>query len=130
MKILGLDGREYPVNIEKYIVYDDDKKAKSSLHLEARTILKERFPLEAILEEFNIPGSRLFCDFFIPAKRIVVEVQGEQHYKFNPHFFLNKLEFFEAKRRDAQKAQWCVLNDLTLYEFVFNNKSEWSSYLG
>ena len=43
MKVLGLNGREYNLDLKKYIVRENDTKKKSKYHLEARRLLKEMF---------------------------------------------------------------------------------------
>jgi len=129
MKILGLDDREYTWNITKY----KPRQKCSNLHLRARNILTQEFPCDIIYEELTLPGTRnerqtrpLFADFFISARSLMIEVQGEQHYKFNPHFFDNKVEFYRAQSRDRAKQDWCSLNNITLVALPFNeNDAEW-----
>jgi hypothetical protein len=72
MKIVGLNGREYNINLNKYIVKKDDKTVKSKYHIAARELLADTFKGYNILEEVKLPGSRcpskksaLFLDFFI-----------------------------------------------------------------
>lgn len=125
MKVLGLDGKEYYLNTVKDSINDN----KSQLHLAARQLLHSIFPLESIIEEVKIPRTRLFIDFFIPTKEIVVEVHGEQHYKYNTHFFKNKLEFFEAVKRDQKKIDWCEINNFTFIALPFNEKDKWREYI-
>jgi hypothetical protein len=54
----------------------------------------------------------------------MVEVQGEQHYKFNNHFFDNKLEFYRAQARDRLKEEWCVTNHFFLIQLPYNETDE------
>ena len=127
MKIIGLDGKEYLWNVTKY-----KAKAKcSKLHMRARTLLATEFPCDKIYEELTLPGIKderqtrpLFADFFIPLRQLMVEVQGEQHYKFNSHFFDNKLEFYRAQARDRLKVEWCQINEFTLIQLPFNETDE------
>ena len=46
--------------------------------------------------------------------RLMVEVQGEQHYRFVPHFQKHVTKFWDARQRDMNKQEWCRLNDVTL----------------
>ena len=57
---------------------------------------------------------------FLPSRRILIEVHGEQHYNFNKFFFKNKLEFYKAKARDSDKRRWCESNEIELLELNYN----------
>ena len=130
MKIVGLDGKEYSWNPSGS---QSKASSRSSLHLKARKLLAEIFPYDRILEELSLAGSRtsrrrgtLRADFFIPNRRMLVEVHGEQHFKFNTFFFKDKLSFYKAKARDSEKREWCDINDIQLIEFNYNEDvDEW-----
>ena len=124
MEINGLDGRIYRWNAAACQAITEKR---SSLHLKAKDLLDNLFPYDRILEEVSLPGSKtdrrgstLRADFFIPNRRMVVEVHGEQHHKFNRFFHKNKLSFYRAKARDADKKEWCQINDIRLVEFNHN----------
>ena len=124
MIINGLDGREYSWNPSA----NEAKCSKrSSLHIKAKDLLDKLFPYDRILEEVSLPGSKterrrstLRADLFIPNRNLIIEVHGEQHYKFNKFFYKDKLSFYRAKARDSEKKEWCHLNDITLIEFNYN----------
>jgi hypothetical protein len=130
MKVTGLDGREHSWNPTgsqaKY-------SKRSSLHMKAKKLLDKIFPYDRILEEVSLAGTRtnrrrgtLRADFFIPNRRMLVEVHGEQHFKFNTFFFKDKLSFYKAKARDSEKREWCDINDIQLIEFNYNEDvDEW-----
>ena len=127
MKIIGLDGREYSWNVTKYKA----REKCSQLHARAREVLTTEFPYDTICEELTLPGSKderqikpLFADFFIPTRQLMVEVQGEQHYKFNSHFFDNKIAFFRAHARDRSKLECCKINKLMLVQLPYNESDE------
>ena len=124
MNILGLDGRHYSWNAAACQAVTENR---SSLHEKAKNLLDNLFPYDRILEEVSLPGSKtesrrgtLRADLFIPNRRLIVEVHGEQHHKFNKFFYKNKLQFYRAKARDAEKREWCEINDITLIEFNYN----------
>lgn len=130
MKILGLDGNTYKWNPSSSEAAGGQR---SSLHLKAHELLSEMFTHDRILEEISLVGTKteqrrgaLRVDLFIPNRNLVVEVHGEQHYKFNAFFFKNKLSFYRAKARDGDKKEWCRLNSITLVEFNYNEDiDEW-----
>lgn len=121
MKLKGLDGRDYSVSIEPKINTNASKN-----HIAIRELIKEMFPFENVVEEFSIPSTRLKCDFFLPSKRMVIEIHGEQHYSFNSHFFSSKKEFYQAKARDNKKIEWAEMNDFTLITLSYKeNIDDW-----
>jgi hypothetical protein len=128
MKVIGLDNKEYTINIVRY---NNQSATCSSLHLRARKLLAQLFPYEQIYEEVTLPGIKteinnrpLILDFYIHFYRIAVEVQGEQHYGFSKFFHTNKLEFFRAKKLDNLKKQWCGINSISLIELPYDETDE------
>lgn len=124
MNIIGIDGKNYiwnPVGSEA------ETTNRSSLHIKAKDLLKEIFPFDRIFEEVSLPGSKdrfgrklLRADFFIPNRNLLIEVHGEQHFKFNKFFYSSQLEFYKAKARDIDKKEWCLLNNIRLVELNYN----------
>jgi hypothetical protein len=106
---------------------------KSSLHIRARKLLTTRYPTLQILEEVPIPLRRsetLFLDFYIPLIKQCVEIHGEQHYKFTPHYHTNMLGFIKHKKRDRDKISWCELNGIQYIELPFDKSdSEWEQII-
>lgn len=126
MKVIDLSGRQHTWNLKGYQPTSDDTRPRSSIHLKCRELLKEIFPLDAILEEVPVPGENLFLDFFLPARRMVIEVQGEQHQTFTPFFHKTKTNFYKSVGRDRRKHEWCQANNFKIIEFNYNeSESEW-----
>lgn len=131
IEIQGLDLKKY---IWNPLTNASKKVNRSKLHEKAYKLLEELYPYDTILEEITLPGSKdqfgkrnLKADMFLPARRILIEVHGEQHYKFNNFFFKNKLEFYRAKARDSDKVFWCETNDIELIELKYNEDiDEWT----
>jgi hypothetical protein len=117
MNVIGLDNREYVWNLKSR-----KRTNVSKGHARARDLLHIMFPCEIIVEEITLPGSRmnggnnLIADFVLPKRNLLIEVQGEQHYIYNNHFYNNKLEFARAKARDKNKQRWCEVNDIILIQ--------------
>jgi hypothetical protein len=137
LKVLGLNDREYNINLDKYAVAHNDSRPRSKFHLRARAILHRKYAGYLIYEEVKLPGSRnpalksaLFLDFFIPRLDIAVEVHGQQHYEYNTYFHKDKVGWRAHLKRDSLKEQWCELNALNLYVFKFSDTDEdWESQL-
>ena len=132
MKVLGLDDKYHKWNPKS------GKGKRSKLHNKVREFLDKRFPYDRILEEVTLAGTKrpssfgglLRADFWLPLRSMVVEANGEQHFKFNTFHFKSKLDFFRAKARDRDKAYWCEINDIRLINLNFDETDEeWSEKL-
>lgn len=116
MQLKGFDGRTYTFHKKK----DNDSPSKG--HLLARTLLKQIFPLDMIVEELELPGTKerfkrnLYADFFIMRPRLIIEIHGQQHYTYTPFFHSSLQDFIESKKRDLRKKDWCDLNGFTYVE--------------
>jgi hypothetical protein len=131
MKVVGLNGREYNINLKKYIVKRNDKTVKSKYHIAARELLAEMFSGYTVLEEVKLPGSRcpskksvLFLDFFIPSLMLGIEVHGRQHYEFCKFFHKTMAGFLQSNKRDFIKQDWCELNGVELIVFKYSDSIE------
>lgn len=130
MKVTGLNGKEYTWNPSSG---ERSSDSQSNLHKKAKKLLDISFPYDRILEEVSLVGTNttlrrgtLRADFFIPNRNLVVEVHGEQHFKFNDFFFQDKLSFFKAAARDKDKQEWCRINDIRIVAFNYNEDiDEW-----
>lgn len=126
MKIKGLDDKEYSWSLSS-----KPRGNASKHHLRARAVLKKIYPCDTISEELSLPGSRtknngtLFADFYLNSRKMMVEVQGEQHESFSMHMHKgDKRNFFKGKLRDNTKYNWCLLNGITLICLPYNESDE------
>jgi len=134
MKLLGLDGKTYSLNLSQY-QGSLNSTNKSQYHLKARELIRELYPRNPIYEEILLPGGRsagsmLYADFFIPTQMMLVEVHGEQHYSDNTFFYKTKLDFILAQQRDRKKAEWCEMNSYKYVELSYKETiDEWREKL-
>lgn len=127
MRVKDFKGREYPWPPTGHIV-SVDTRPRSQYHTRCRELLRKLYPTQPILEEVTLPGVNLYLDFYLHFRRIAVEVNGEQHYKFNPHFYQNKLAFFRARQNDSRKAEWCQMNSIVLVTLDWNkDDAQWTA---
>ena len=126
MKLIGLDDKEYTISLSKYI-NKPKVKNKSNLHIIAREILRQLFPLDKIAEEVYLPGcsTALYVDFLIASKKLACEVQGSQHTRHIRHFHKSKMDFAKAKARDREKREILELNNITLVELNYDDIGGW-----
>ena len=133
MKIRDLDGNIHKWKVEGSVVRSNDQRHRSRLHLTARSLIKEIYPTLQICEEVAVQIKRhrkAFLDFYINTIKTVVEVHGQQHYKFNSLYHTSAQDFLNQKKRDQDLRDWCVLNNLNYIELPFNeDKDQWHQRL-
>lgn len=130
MKVVGLNGREYNLDLKKYI--RNSRSSSSFYHTCAKEIIDDIFLGYSILEEVKLPGSVnpsrrsvLYLDFFIPNAMLAVEVHGQQHFKYTPFFHKSKAGFLKAQARDRDKSEWCKTNDIELLILRYDESEEY-----
>lgn len=127
MKITGLDGRTYNLNLKDGKV----NQKCSSLHKETLEIVHELFPNYSVYQEIRLPGSKsfigrdLYADIMIPQLRLIFEPSGEQHYEYSSFFHKDKLDFYRGQARDKNKELWCETNNFTYIELPYNERERW-----
>lgn len=80
------------------------------------TFLKEVFPNHRVKKEKYVTyaHTQLLFDFYLPELKVLIEVQGDQHFKFNKFFHREKSNFQGQKYRDSLKTQWASEQGLKL----------------
>jgi hypothetical protein len=106
---------------------------KSSYHIAARQLIRSLFPTLQILEEVPISVRKseiLYLDFYLPLKKMCIEVHGEQHYKFVSFYHNSILDFVKAQKRDKYKQEWCEINNISYVSLPYNETlEEWTKRL-
>jgi len=87
---------------------------KSKIQYSCGCLLRTRFPFDAILEEWFVPEEHLYIDFFLPNRKLAIEVDGGQHDKYTPFFHGSPQGFAAAQARDSAKNYFCKINNITL----------------
>jgi len=130
VRIVGLNGREYNLNLQKY--HSNDRAKKSFYHIAAEGVIKDVFRGYNVYEEVKLPGSTkpskrsvLYLDFLVPNAKIAIEVHGQQHFKFVKFFHKTRAGFAQAKGRDRDKQEWCNVNGIELVVFRFDEDPEY-----
>jgi len=98
----------------KYII-DWENDGNSSLEIMFRNLIYPFWKNYIVLFQPRIPGSLLKLDFMNMNKKLAVEIDGEQHGKFNL-FFHNKsrANYLSSIKRDLEKEKWCERNNIQL----------------
>ena len=128
--------------IKRPVIYliNWEKNSRSKLQSKVKDFLKVFWDGDVVFEEFPVVGTRLTIDFYNATKNIAIEVQGNQHTKYNKFFHKgNKMNYLDQLKRDDEKLSFCNLNNIKLLEVHeghvdFNSlhkelKSTWPSIL-
>lgn len=125
MNFTDISGREHRIDIRPSKWHKKDfGKGRGKFQSFVGDILGEAFPGDIVLEEFPCLGERLYLDFFLPRRKIAIEVQGEQHYRFNAFFHNSRADFLAQKKRDCRKQEWCDINEIKLIKIRYGECEE------
>jgi hypothetical protein len=105
--------------IKRPIIYliNWEKHSRSKLQSKVKDFLKVFWDGDVVFEEFPVVGTRLTIDFYNATKNIAIEVQGNQHTKYNKFFHKgNKMNYLDQLKRDDEKLSFCNLNNIKLLE--------------
>ncbi len=116
MRFYNIYGRSVTKNVTKYLI-DWDAKSRSKLQFDAKQFFRQYWSGQVVYEEFPVFGTRMKVDILNATKRIAIEVNGEQHDKFNKFFHNNsRAKYLDSIKRDMKKAEWLEKNSFTLIE--------------
>jgi hypothetical protein len=115
MTFLCANGREKKVkNITKYLI-DWDSECRSGIQKNVKNNIKPYWFADVVFEEFPVAGTRMTLDFFNATQNIAIEVDGNQHYKYNKFFHSNSRQnFLRQLKRDENKEYFCEINNIKL----------------
>ena len=119
MTFLCANGREKKVkNITKYLI-DWDSKCRSGIQKNVKNNIKPYWFADVVFEEFPVAGTRMTLDFFNATHNIAIEVDGNQHYKYNKFFHSNSRQnFLRQLNRDEKKEYFCEINNIKLIRIL------------
>ncbi len=97
----------------------DNTRKNSKNHNIIKEIHLACFPNNSIVQNYYIElqvfGKKSRCEFDIVdhTLKLIIEINGEQHYKFVPYFHKSKSDFTMQQVRDEEKKNWAILNGYT-----------------
>lgn len=115
MKFVSTQGRVFKIDLRpSRWARRKEEDCKSKFQFNTGKVIDDTFPGEIVLEEFYVPGDRLYIDFFIPRRRLAIEAHGNQHYKYSAFFHGDVEGFKRSQARDKKKILWCTHNEIRL----------------
>ena len=129
MIFLCINGREKKIkNISKYLI-DWNSDCKSGIQKDVKEHIKAYWFADYVFEEFPVAGTRLTLDFYNATQKTAIEVDGNQHYKYNKFFHSNSRQNFLAQlQRDEKKEYFCELNKIKLIRVLESEIMESTNY--
>jgi hypothetical protein len=119
MIFLTTTGRQHKIkNSSKYLIKWKNT-CKSKIQKKIKDLLYPHWGADVVFEELPVAGTRMTLDFYNANRKIAVEVDGNQHYKFNKFFHSNSRQNFLAQlQRDDKKEYFCEINQIKLVRIL------------
>ena len=77
--------------------------------------------------QYKLPNENMFCkrqyllaDFYLPDLNLIIEMNGEQHYKYVEHFHTKDWTFEDQQIRDETLRAYCRDHRIDLLEIKYN----------
>jgi hypothetical protein len=123
MIFLSTSGRTTKLkNPFKYLI-NWNGKCRSKFQERVKALLHPYWFADIVFEEMPVIGTRLTLDFYNANRKIALEADGSQHYKFNPHFHSNnRSKFLGQLQRDEKKETFCELNNIRLVRIIESDR--------
>lgn len=98
-------------------------KIQRKLYVVVRDLYREPTFQEVIFDWAAKPeGSYFRYDIVVPSKKLICEMDGQQHFKFNKMMHGTRAVFKEAKADDKIKEELAKKNGFELIRFSFKTK--------
>lgn len=86
--------------------------------IEYLTSLNILFEYQKIFKNCQITDTPLRFDFYLPNYNLIIEYNGQQHYK-PIDYFGGEERFKQQKINDAFKKDWCIKNNINFLEIPY-----------
>lgn len=116
MKFKTLEGKEKTIKNIKKLIINWTGKSRSKFQFSVKEFLMPYWKGDVVFEELRIVGTRLSLDFYNANKKVAIEVQGQQHFKYVKFFHGSRLNYLDQMKRDVKKNEFCEINDIKLVE--------------
>lgn len=113
MKLIGVNGKSYNVNIREYLI--DWDRVVSKPQKNVKDFLYPFWKSSIVLEEWLLAGTRLRADIVSITKKVCIEVSPKRsHGTFNKFFHKTRGGYLNSLKRDGIKEKWMEINGFTL----------------
>jgi hypothetical protein len=116
MKFKTLEGKEKTIKNIKKLIINWNGKSRSKFQFSVKQFLMPYWKGDVVFEELSIVGTRLSLDFYNANKKVAIEVQGAQHFKYVKFFHGSRVNYLDQIKRDLKKNEFCEINKIILVE--------------
>lgn len=67
----------------------------------------------------DLKNGKFRFDFYLPKENIIIEIDGEQHFKQIKKFQKTRQDFLKQQERDRRKNSYCLANNIPLYRVPY-----------
>ena len=67
----------------------------------------------------DLKNGKFRFDFYLPKENIIIEIDGEQHFKQIKKFQKTRQDFLKQQERDRRKNSYCLANNISLYRIPY-----------
>lgn len=67
----------------------------------------------------DLKNGKFRFDFYLPKENIIIEIDGEQHFKQIKKFQKTRQDFLKQQERDRRKNSYCLANNIPLYRIPY-----------
>lgn len=67
----------------------------------------------------DLKNGKFRFDFYLPKEKILIEIDGEQHFKQIKKFQKTRQDFLKQQERDRRKNSYCLANNIPLYRIPY-----------
>lgn len=122
---ITLTDKKYSIDSSKYKI-DWNARNVSKFQFDVKSFFKTYWQKDYCCEEFpcivKLTDSKLRFDIINLTRKIVVEANHDQHFKYNKFFHGKKEDFLDKQLvSDRKKELWCEKNKYTLIEIYPSN---------
>lgn len=116
MRLFDVQGRLVTKNVARYAI-NWNGKSRSNVQFLTKRFLFPYWQAHIVFEEFPVFGSLLKVDILNMTMKIAIEVNGNQHEKYNPFFHRgNPANYLKGFKNDNKKSLWLERNGFQIVE--------------
>lgn len=116
MRLFDVNGRLVTKNVARYAV-NWNGKCRSNVQFFVKKFLQPYWQAHIVYEEFPVFGTLLKVDILNMTMKIAIEVNGNQHEKYNPFFHKgNPANYLKGFKNDDLKIKWLERNGFQVIE--------------
>lgn len=96
-----------------------EKKMSKNEEKIVKILLQEKISFIREKTFQDLKNGKFRFDFYLPKENIIIEIDGEQHFKQIKKFQKTRQDFLKQQERDRRKNSYCLANNIPLYRIPY-----------